>query len=99
MCVVSCVVTRRFGACCERFYRISFGFHPHWLYRSNMRRLTCPAIAMIVESDVPFSASWVMAQCRRSWNRKPGKPAFLVSVLHADRQLFRCRVGSKAVTL
>jgi hypothetical protein len=28
-----------------------------WLYRSNMRRLTCPAIAMIVESDVPFSAS------------------------------------------
>jgi hypothetical protein len=23
----------------------------------NMRRLTCPAIAMIVESDVQFSAS------------------------------------------
>jgi len=43
----------------------------------------------MVESDVPFSASCVMAQCRRSWNRKPGKPAFFVSVLHADRQLVR----------
>jgi len=38
----------------------------------NMRRLTCPAIAMIVESDVLFSASWVMAPCRRSWKRNPG---------------------------
>ena len=54
---------------------------------------------MIVESDVPFSASWVMAQCRRSWNRNPGRPALFVNVLHAVRQLFTCRVGSKPVTL
>jgi hypothetical protein len=38
---------------------------------------------MIVESEVPFSASWVIAQCRRSWNRNPGRPAFFVKVLHA----------------
>src|SRR5271165_4803028 len=47
-----------------------------WLYRSSIRLLTCPAIAMMVESDVPSSASWVIAQCRRSWNRNPGSPAF-----------------------
>jgi hypothetical protein len=35
---------------------------PEPLVRSNMRRLTCPAIAMIVESEAPFSASCVMAQ-------------------------------------
>jgi hypothetical protein len=40
-----------------------------------------------------------VAQCRRLWNRKPGKPAFVVRVLQADRQLPRCRVGSKPVTL
>jgi hypothetical protein len=28
-----------------------------WLYRSSIRLLTCPAIAIIVESDVPPSAS------------------------------------------
>jgi hypothetical protein len=35
-----------------------------WLYRSSIRRLTCPAIAMMVESDAPFSARDVIAQCR-----------------------------------
>ena len=32
-----------------------------------------------------------MAQCRRSWNRKPGSPAFFVRVRQADRQLLTCR--------
>jgi hypothetical protein len=55
---------------------------------------------MIVASEVPFSLSWVIAQCRRSWNRNPGRPAFFVSVLQAVRQLFTCRVGSvRGITL
>jgi hypothetical protein len=32
-------------------------------------------MAMIVESDAPFSASCVIAQCRRSWKREPFNPA------------------------
>jgi len=43
---------------------------------------------MMVESAAPLSASDVIAQCRRSWNRKPGSPAFFVSVRQADRQRF-----------
>src|SRR6266446_2124700 len=31
-----------------------------------------------------------MAQCRRSWNRNPGKTAFFVSILQPVRQLFTC---------
>jgi hypothetical protein len=34
--------------------------------------LTCPAIAMMVEPAAPLSARDVIAQCRRSLNRKPG---------------------------
>jgi len=61
----------------------------------SCRRLTCPAIAMMVESDAPLSASDVIAQCLRSWNRKPGSPAIFVSVRHAVRQLSTCLVGSR----
>jgi hypothetical protein len=52
-----CVITRRFGAHRKGFDRCSLASIRTWLYRPNMRRLTHPAIAMIVESDVPFSSS------------------------------------------
>ena len=54
-----------------------------------MRRLTGRVIAMMVESDVPLSLKL------GNGKRKRGKPAFFVNVLHADRQLFRYRLGSK----
>ena len=47
-----------------------------WLYRSSILLLTCPAIAIIVESDVPLSASWVMAQCQRSTPIEIGTTAY-----------------------
>lgn len=54
---------------------------------------------MLVEYAVPLSANDVMTQCRRSWKRKPGNPAFFVRVRHSARQLLRCVVGSNPVTL
>jgi len=50
-----------------------------WLYRSSIRWLTCPAIAMMVESDAPLSARDVIAQCLRSWNRNPDTIAQMIS--------------------
>jgi hypothetical protein len=81
-----CVIPPHFAAIREGFHRCVLRFHAACEYLSNMRRLTCPAIAMMVESAAPLSASDVIAQWRRSWNRNPGNPAFFVSDRHAVRR-------------
>ena len=45
ICVMVCVITRRFGAHGKSFHRM--------LYRSSIRLLTWPAIAMMVELTPP----------------------------------------------
>ena len=99
VCVMVCVITHHSGAFGRASIALRLASMRTWLYRSSILRLTCPAIAMIVESAAPLSASDVIAQCRRSWNRKPGSPAFFVRVRHAVRQLLICVVGSNPVTL
>jgi hypothetical protein len=64
---------------------------PTWLYRSSIFRLMCPAVDMMMESAATLSATDVMAQCLKSWNRKPGSPAFFVRVRQTDRQPDRLR--------
>ena len=99
VCVMVCVITYHFAAFGRASIALRLASMRTWLYRSSIFRLTCPAIAMMVESDAPLSASDVIAQCRRSWKRKPGSPAFFVRVRQADRQLLTCVVGSNPVTL
>ena len=96
VCVMVCVITRGSGAHGKGFISVRFAWLPYARDCSvPARRLTCPAIAMMVESEVPFSASWVMAQSRRSWKRNPCSPAFLVSVHQAVRQLSGAGSGQR----
>ena len=52
--------------------------------------------ALIVSVAV-FIAAWIGQFIGHAIEGR--KPAFFVRVLQADRQLFRCRVGSKPITL
>jgi hypothetical protein len=91
-----CVITRHFAAIGKGFHRCALGFHADVAVPLQHPRLTCPAIAMMVESAAPLSASDVIAQCRQIVEPEAGQPAFFVSVRQADRQLLTCLVGVKA---
>jgi hypothetical protein len=57
ICAMVCVITRCFGAQCEGFHCIPLRFHPDVAVPFQHATADVPAIAMIVESDAPFSAS------------------------------------------
>ena len=99
VCVIVCVIYPYFAAFERATIAERFASMRTCEYLSSIRQLTCPAIAMMVESAAPLSASDVIAQCRRSWNRNPCSPAFFVSDRHAVRQLLMCFVGSHPVRL
>ncbi len=67
-----------------------------WLYLSSIRLLTCPAIAMMVESDVPPVRKQGDGAVPQIMETETRKPAFFLRVRQADLQLFdvRSRVES-----
>ena len=54
VCVMVCVTTGLSGVA-RASIAGSLRFHAHMGYRSSILRLTCPAIVMMVESDVSLS--------------------------------------------
>jgi hypothetical protein len=64
ICVVLCVVTRRFGACSKGFHRFALGFHPHVTVPlqhatadvardRHDRRIRCAALRKLSDSAMP----------------------------------------------
>jgi len=57
VCVMVCVITRRFGAHGKGFHRCPLRFHPHVTVSLQHATAHVSGNRMIVESDVPFYAS------------------------------------------
>jgi hypothetical protein len=78
-CVIACVITHHFAALGKGFHCCPLGFHSD--VGVPLKHPTADVSRDHHDGAVrgPLSASCVIAQCRRSWNLNPGRPAFLVT--------------------